>query len=170
MNTGILVLVMDVDGTLTDGKIYMGADGEVMKEFHVKDGYGIAQLLPSAKITPVIMTGRESKIIEKRCQELNIRYLYQGINDKYNTLKKILSEWGIGPQNVAYIGDDLNDLEVIKYIQACGGITGCPSNAAAGVRENCNYVCQADGGLGAVREFIEWLIEVHYQSNISVSI
>ena len=83
----IKLLVMDVDGTLTDGHIYMGPDGEVMKAFDVKDGYGIAHILPRYGIIPVIITGRRSQIVERRCAELGITELYQGVGDKLERLK-----------------------------------------------------------------------------------
>ena len=88
----IKLLVMDVDGTLTDGKIYMGAEGEMMKAFDVKDGYGIAHILPRLGITPVIITGRRSGIVERRCAELGITELYQGVRDKLEKLRELLHE------------------------------------------------------------------------------
>lgn len=90
MNPEIKLLVMDVDGTLTDGKIYMGNDGEVMKAFDVKDGYTIHYQLRPKGVIPVIITGRESQIVKNRCKELEIDYLYQGVSDKIAKLKAVL--------------------------------------------------------------------------------
>lgn len=154
----IKILVMDVDGTLTDGKIYMGSDGELMKAFDIKDGYGIANMLPRMGITPVIITGRQSKILEARCRELKIEELSQGIEDKKSVLEQILKKKGLGFENVAYIGDDLNDLPCMTY----AGVTSCPADACDGIKKSVHYVCSRKGGRGAVREFIEFLMENSY--------
>ena len=143
---------MDVDGTLTDGKIYMSAEGEMMKAFNIKDGYAIAHL-GEKKIVPVIITGRSSKILTKRCQELGIEELYQGIADKVAKLLAICKKYQIEPNNVAYIGDDLNDLECMKIC----GYSAAPADAAKEVLASVDYICKHRGGEGAVREFIEKL-------------
>ena len=151
----IKLLVMDVDGTLTDGKIYIGADGEVMKAFNVKDGYAIHVLLPENNITPVIITGRKSKIVENRSSELGVELVYQGISEKLTLLREIAFTNKVEMAEVAYIGDDINDIECLK---ACG-YSGCPADAADEVRKCVNYVCKKAGGAGAVREFIAIIIE-----------
>ena len=149
----IKILIMDVDGTLTDGKIYMGPQGEVMKAFHCKDGLGIAQLLPEMGIVPVIITGRSSKIVENRARELKISHLYQGVSDKLTVLDQMAIEMRISRQQIAYIGDDLND---VSAMQVCG-CTACPADAVEEIKQIANYVCQHSGGDGAVREFIDYL-------------
>ena len=151
----IKLLVMDVDGTLTDGKIYIGAQGELMKAFDVRDGYAIAHMLPAAGITPVIITGRISQIVEARAQELNIRELYQNVSDKLEQLKEVAEKYKVRPEEIAYIGDDLNDLECICYC----GMTACPGDAAEEIKQQVQYVCDHEGGCGAVREFISRLIK-----------
>ena len=118
----IKYLVMDVDGTLTDGKIYMGTSGEILKAFDIKDGYGIHDMLIPYGITPVIITGRSSKILENRCRELSITDLFQGIKDKIDVLKQYLCSNNSSLQEVAYIGDDLNDLPCMKLVKEAGGI------------------------------------------------
>ncbi len=155
MNKPTKYFVMDVDGTLTDGKIYMGDDGEVMKAFNIKDGYGIHDLLPQAGITPVIITGRASHIVVNRCKELGIEYLYQGIRDKESFLRDFLARQGATPAEVAYAGDDLNDLGCMRYVKEHGGLVGAPADACAQVREVADYVAPMKGGEGAVRAFIE---------------
>lgn len=150
----IKMLVMDVDGTLTDGCIYVGAEGEVMKAFNVQDGYAIAHILPQYGITPVIITGRSSKIVEKRATELKIAHLHQGVSDKLARLKLVAAELGASAEEIAYIGDDLNDLECIRYC----GCTACPADAVPEVVAAVNYVCERNGGRGAVREFIDGII------------
>lgn len=152
------LLVMDVDGTLTDGKIYMGPDGESMKAFHVKDGFAILHFLPEAGVIPAIITGRKSKILENRCQELKIHYLCQGVADKTQMLEKLLLELKLNWNQTAYIGDDFNDLDAMTAVHNGGGIVGCPQDAAREVRAIADYVTSVRGGEGAVREFIAWLV------------
>ena len=149
----IKMLVMDVDGTLTDGHIYIGAEGEIMKAFHVQDGYAIAHILPEKDIVPVIITGRNSKIVERRAAELKITHLYQGITDKLSVLKVVALELGAIADEIAYIGDDVNDLECIRYC----GMTACPADAVPAVQKDVQFICSRNGGNGAVREFIEKL-------------
>lgn len=154
----IKLLCMDVDGTLTDGRLYIGAEGEVAKAFDVKDGYAIGNILPSAGITPVVITGRRSRLVDRRCEELNISELHQGVSDKTACLKSIMSKNHFSLSEVAYIGDDLNDLSCMKTIMAAGGVVGCPSDACEEVKAVTQFISKRPGGRGAVREFIEWLV------------
>lgn len=149
----VKMLVMDVDGTLTDGCIYIGANGEVMKVFNVKDGYAIVHLRQKG-IEPVIITGRSSDIVKERARELGITELYQGISDKLDKLKEVAEKFQCTSDEIAYIGDDLNDLDCIQYC----GVTGCPNDAVDEVKSQVKYVCQHDGGRGAVREFIDNIV------------
>ena len=146
---------MDVDGTLTDGKIYMGNNGEVMKAFDVKDGYAIAHMLPGIGIVPVIITGRESQIVANRAKELGITELYQGVSNKLDQLKKVAEKYSATPEEIAYIGDDNNDLDCIEYC----GFTACPADAVEDVKNIVGFVCKEDGGRGAVRELIQVIME-----------
>ena len=109
----IKMLVMDADGTLTDGKIYMSSNGELMKAFNIKDGYAIAHLR-EYKIEPVIITGRCSEIVKQRCAELKITELYQGVENKLYKLRELCNNLGVELSEVAYIGDDVNDLTCIQ--------------------------------------------------------
>lgn len=151
----IKLLVMDVDGTLTDGKIHIGLDGEVFKSFHVKDGYGIKEILPETGITPIIITGRSSLFLEKRANELGIKEVYQGIKNKLELLREICNNKDISFSQIAYIGDDLNDFEVMKLV----AIKGCPSDAVSKIKEICDFVSEKKGGDGSVREFIDWICD-----------
>ncbi len=153
-NGTVRALVMDVDGTLTDGGIYIGGSGEAVKRFHVRDGYAIRHMLPACRIIPVIITGRESEIVRIRCAELGIVHLVQGSRDKKADLMRILQKEGISLEETAYIGDDLNDLECMKI----AGLSACPADAADKVKEEADYITEHPGGHGAVREFIEWII------------
>ena len=152
----IKMLVMDVDGTLTDGHIYTGPQGEPMKVFSCKDGLGIKELLPKMGITPVIITGRDSIITANRAKELYIKELYQGVADKLPLLKEIASKYGLRPEEIAYIGDDLNDWECMQYC----GLTACPQDAEDAIKEIVSFVAPRDGGKGAVRDFIAYIAKL----------
>jgi len=151
----IKYLVMDVDGTLTDGKIYMSSSGEAFKAFDIKDGYGIADILPKYSIIPAIITARESQIVLNRAEELGISHVYQGCRDKLSKLREICDD---ELSTVAFIGDDLPDLEVMMAVKEAKGLVGCPADAVEAVKSVADYVCEKSGGDGAVREFIEWLV------------
>ena len=156
-------LVMDVDGTLTDGKIYMGNDGEVFKAFNIKDGCGIYRILPKLGIIPVIITGRRSDMVKMRMEELAVSEIYQGESDKPGCLNKILEKYSVldskkySLKNTAYIGDDIIDLDCMRAIAQSGGITAAPADAVDEVKEISDYICCKKGGDGAVREFIDFL-------------
>lgn len=149
----IKVLVLDVDGTLTDGKVYIGEKGELFKAFDIKDGLGIHDILPKYGILPVIITGRQSTMLAVRCREIGIEYLYQGVRDKIDTLRKLLDELGLDYANCAYMGDDVNDLPCMRL----AAVVGCPADAVEAVKQTAHYIAARNGGCGAVREFIEWL-------------
>jgi 3-deoxy-D-manno-octulosonate 8-phosphate phosphatase (KDO 8-P phosphatase) len=145
---------MDVDGTLTDGKIYMGNNGEICKAFNIKDGCGIHDILLPSGIVPVIITGRKSEIVLNRCNEIGINAIYQGISNKVEKLMSISSDLSV----VAYIGDDINDLPCMNIVKKCGGIVGCPADAVKTIIDIADFVSVKNGGDGAVREFIEWIV------------
>ncbi len=151
----VKILFMDVDGTLTDGGIYMGVDGEVCKKFDIKDGYGINVMLKEKNIIPAIVTGRESAIVENRCKEIGINEFLQGSKDKVSDCMAILEKYGLTVDDAAYIGDDNNDLEAMKSMR----VKGCPSDASKDIKKISDYITSVEGGHGAVREFIEWIIE-----------
>lgn len=148
---------MDVDGTLTDGKIYMGPNGEVFKAFNVKDGLGIHDLLIKNDIVPIIITGRQSKIVEKRCKEIGIKEIYQGADDKMSIIQAVCKKYKCSLQDVAYVGDDLNDLPCIELVNQGGGITACPRDAVDKLMAVVSYVSSKNGGDGAVRDVIDYI-------------
>lgn len=150
----IKYFVMDVDGTLTDGKIYMAPSGEAMKAFNIKDGYGIHDILLLHHIKPVIITGRQSKIVENRSKELGITEVHQGVKNKLQELQSITGELG----SVAYIGDDINDLPVMDPVKAAGGLVGAPKDAVKAVLKIADFIADHNGGDGAVRDFIDWIV------------
>ena len=151
----IKMLVMDVDGTLTDGKIYFGSEGEVFKAFNVRDGYALIKC-PEYGILTAIITGRKSKIVESRARELKINFVYQGVQNKAKLLKKLIDEKNLKCEDVAYIGDDVNDIDCMKIC----AISACPGDAMDEVKKNASYVCSCKGGDGAVREFIDKILEL----------
>ena len=150
----IKYFIMDVDGTLTDGKVYIGSNGEIMKAFNIKDGYGIHDILIPRGITPIVITGRESIIVQNRCKELGIHNVYQGVDNKLKLLYQITSSFS----EIAYIGDDMNDFDCMKLIKSHGGVIACPKDAVKQVSSIVDYVTPSIGGNGAVRDFIDWLL------------
>lgn len=149
----IKFLVMDVDGTLTDGKIYMSGSGELFKAFNIKDGYTI-YTLDKIGIVPVIITGRLSDIVARRAEELRIKECHQGISDKLAKLQDIMQRYGATLDEVAYIGDDYNDLECMRLC----GYSACPADAEDDIKQQVDYVCKTKAGEGAVREFVKKII------------
>lgn len=160
----IKYLIMDVDGTLTDGKIYMGPEGEAMKAFSVKDGYAINNIIKPVDITPVIITARTSLIVQHRCNELGITEVYQGKMDKLVALNEILGDDDVGV--CAYFGDDILDLKCMAPIKEAGGIVGCPADAIQEIKSIADYICTSKAGEGALREFSEWLVKPRLDKNI----
>ncbi len=151
----VRMLIMDVDGTLTDGTLFVLPDGEEVKSYNVKDGLGIL-LAHLAGLKTAIITGKTSRSLEKRAQKLRIDELHQGILDKMRVLDQILARHRLKAAEVAYIGDDLGDLEVIKSV----GLAAAVADAHPEVKKNSHYICREVGGRGAVREFIEFILSV----------
>lgn len=155
MKKKVKVFVMDVDGTMTDGKIYMGVNGEVFKAFDIKDGYGIHEILPKHGVITVILTGRTSDIVVNRGKELEINYILQNVKDKGSAVSELSKTLGYSTDEFAYIGDDIIDLCAMEMC----GVKGCPVDAAQEVQAVSDYVSCKEGGKGAVRDFIEWLLD-----------
>lgn len=127
----------------------------MMKAFNIKDGCGIHDIAIPGGIIPVIITGRTSEIVKKRCGELGIQQVYQGIKNKIEQLNSIADDLS----QVAYIGDDINDLSCMIPVKEAGGVVGCPADAVERVKEISDFVALHNGGDGAVRDFIEWIIK-----------
>lgn len=147
---------MDVDGSLIDGKIYMGPNGEAMKAFSIKDGYAINSILRPQGIVPVVLTARNSLIVQNRSEELGIKEVHQNRQDKLSALYEIVGESNI--HSCVYFGDDIPDLKCMKEIKHAGGIVGCPADAVQEIKAVADYICLAKAGEGALREFVEWLV------------
>ncbi|OWO81286.1 3-deoxy-D-manno-octulosonate 8-phosphate phosphatase [Photorhabdus luminescens] len=149
----IRLLICDVDGVLSDGLIYMGNNGEELKTFNVRDGYGIRCLITSG-IEVAIITGRKAKLLEDRANTLGITHLYQGQSDKVLAYKELLDKLGLKPEQVAYIGDDLIDWPVMEQV----GLSVAVADAHPLLLPKAHYVTQIAGGRGAVRELCDLVL------------
>ena len=149
----IELIVLDVDGTLTDGKIIYTQNGDEVKSFCVKDGLAIASWIKLGKKVAII-TGRNSKIVERRAKELGIEHFFQGVHNKQEVLEDLLETLSLTIENVASAGDDLNDFKMLKASK----LAFVPANASSYVKEIADVILSRDGGDGAVREMIEQLI------------
>ena len=150
----INTIFLDVDGTLTDGKVYLDNGKNEFKAFNVKDGLMVVQAI-KLDYEVIIMTGRKSEVVARRAAELGIEEYYQGVRDKKSALEKLMEEKGINYGNLAYLGDDLNDLAVMKEAR----FAACPADAAAEVKENSDLISEFAGGNGAVREIISHILK-----------
>jgi len=150
----IELIVIDVDGTLTDGKIYYSNSGEEIKAFNIKDGLMIKSWNALGKKSAII-TGRVSEIVNKRAAELDITYVKQGVKNKKEVLDGIIEELGINYHEVAVIGDDMNDLSMLKLVKK----SFAPYDANSYIYDFVNYPLKKNGGEGAVAEMIEFLLK-----------
>ena len=150
----IKLIIFDVDGVLTDGKITYSSSGEELKSFHVRDGHAIKMAF-RAGLGVAVITGRQSPIVERRCGELGIEMLYQGIKDKHIAIGEILQRTGLTASQVACMGDDVVDLRLMTI----AGLGCCPSDAAREVRQRADLVTSAPGGQGAARELIFFILQ-----------
>ncbi|MGL6064025.1 MAG: KdsC family phosphatase [Fusobacteriaceae bacterium] len=149
----IKAIALDVDGTLTDGKLYVSNSGEDMKTFSVKDGMAIVGAI-NLGIKIFIITGKKSEIVKKRAEELGITDIYQGIHNKVEVLKILCQKYSLTPDNIAYMGDDLNDYGAVQF----SGFSGAPKDSAGEIIKIVDFISNHNGGDGAVREFIEYIL------------
>jgi 3-deoxy-D-manno-octulosonate 8-phosphate phosphatase (KDO 8-P phosphatase) len=152
----IKLVLSDNDGVFTDNGVYYSERGEEMKRYSIRDGMGVERLR-DAGIDTGVMTGEVSPSISRRAGKLGMKRLYLGVKDKYGMLGQVLAETGLRKSELAYIGDDINDVGIMRAI-AADGLTACPRDATIFVEPHIHYRCQADGGYGAFRDFAEWLI------------
>jgi YrbI family 3-deoxy-D-manno-octulosonate 8-phosphate phosphatase len=150
----LTLFATDVDGTLTDGGMYYTPDGELMKRFDTRDAFGM-NLLRKAGFELAIVTAENSPIVTARAKKLRIERVFLGVQGKVKLLTGVLAELGLDWKNLAYVGDDLNDLPVIEK----AGFSACPSDAARQIRNSAHYVCNNPGGRGAVREMCELILD-----------
>jgi len=150
---GLKLVVFDVDGVFTDGRIWLGSDGTEFKAFSVRDGVGVKALL-SAGLEVAIISGRSSPAVDRRMAELGVRHVVQGCSDKAPALRQIIERLGLEPSHVAYLGDDIPDLPAMRI----AALPAAVKEAPAEVRALAAWIASAPGGQGAVREFCEFLL------------
>ena len=160
----IKLLALDVDGVLTDGSIYISPAGEVFKGFNAKDGMGISSALRCG-LQIAVITGRQSPIVERRCEELGITLLQQGVKDKRLALQQMAQKLGLVREEIAYMGDDLNDIPAFK----ASGLNLVPADAAIEVMAVADIITKASGGRGAVREAITMILAAQDNWNVIVN-
>lgn len=149
----IRLLLMDVDGVLTDGRIIYGSDGTETKAFDVKDGHGL-KMLQRAGILTGIITGRESSVVLHRARELGIEIVHQAAKDKLIPYRQVLNDLGLTDEEVAYVGDDIVDLPILRRVGFAVTVADCVPD----VREHVHYITARNGGRGAVREVCDLLL------------
>lgn len=148
------LFITDIDGVWTDGGMYYTADGDVMKRFCVKDGWGVI-FLRHLGVPVAIMTGENTPIVARRAAKLKIDECHLGVKDKLTLAREVCGRMGITLDDVAFIGDDINDLPLLKAV----GCSGCPSNTPDYVKAYVDYVGTVHGGQGAFREFVETILK-----------
>ncbi len=149
----VRLLVLDVDGVLTDGRLHYGSRGEVLKSFHVRDGHGIKSLR-KAGIQVAVISGRRSAAVARRCRELGIRHVIQGVDDKLAAFAKLVRRLKRKPAECACIGDDVPDVPLMHAV----GLSYAVADAHPAAKQAARYVTSLGGGLGAVREVCDRLI------------
>jgi YrbI family 3-deoxy-D-manno-octulosonate 8-phosphate phosphatase len=149
----IKLVISDIDGVWTDGGIYYSARGEELKKFNTRDGMGV-QLLRDKKIEVAIITGENTEIVQRRADKLGLNLVFLGVKDKRKKVEEIIDQLGLNLEEVAYIGDDINDLEPIKVC----GFTATVADGIQAVKSSVDYVCRNNGGQGAFREFAEFIL------------
>jgi 3-deoxy-D-manno-octulosonate 8-phosphate phosphatase (KDO 8-P phosphatase) len=153
----IRLVLTDVDGTLTDGGVYYSERGEELKRFNLRDGMGVERLR-EVGVETAFITRESSPIVQRRADKLRVK-VFAGVWDKQTALPEILREFQVSMEQVAYIGDDVNDVPVMDAILPTG-LVGAPADALAQVLERAHHRSERPGGQGAFRDFAEWLIEL----------
>ncbi|GAB6034522.1 KdsC family phosphatase [Galenea microaerophila] len=150
----IKLLLLDVDGVLTDNKLFYGDNGVEYKSFHTRDGHGMV-LLQKSGIEIGIITGRKSELVKRRMQDLKVAHLYQGVPDKLPTFLKLVEQLGLEMDEIAYMGDDILDLPILTRV----GLSSTVANADPEVLSRVDFISQYKGGEGAVRELCELILK-----------
>jgi len=161
----IKLIILDVDGCLTNGNLIYSADAIESKVFNVKDGLGISTWIKMGNQVAII-TGRNSQIVKRRAEELGIQHLHQGIKDKDRVLKDIVEKLNVSFEEVAAIGDDLNDFNMLNLV----GRSFTPNDGVKEIREMVDNVLSKNGGEGAVREMIDMLVDENFQRDVFTSV
>jgi YrbI family 3-deoxy-D-manno-octulosonate 8-phosphate phosphatase len=149
----IKILLTDVDGVLTDGGMYYTSDGDIMKKFHARDGMGV-NMLKRKKIPTVIVTKEKTIIVKKWAKKMNIDHVFDGIQKKEDVLEKISKKYNVKNSEIGFIGDDINDIELLKKV----GFSATPYDGISELQKIVDYVCEKKGGEGAFREIADILL------------
>ena len=157
----IKVVITDNDGVLTDTGVYYSEKGEVLKRFSIRDGMGVERLRKHAGIETIIITGEESASVKARAEKLQIKEYYLGAKNKLRLLDEILKKNEIGKENVAYIGDDVNDLDIMEQV----GFKATPADGMNFIKHIADYVCENKSGNGAFRELAELILAYNMKEN-----
>jgi 3-deoxy-D-manno-octulosonate 8-phosphate phosphatase (KDO 8-P phosphatase) len=150
----IKIVLTDNDGVLTDTGVYYSAKGEELKRFSIRDGMGIERLRKYSGVETIIITGEESGSVKTRAEKLKIKEYYLGVNKKEELLQEIMRKNNVSPEEIAFIGDDSNDYELMKLV----GFKSTPSDGMSFIKELADYICENKGGNGAFREVAELII------------
>ncbi|OOE53036.1 3-deoxy-manno-octulosonate-8-phosphatase KdsC [Salinivibrio kushneri] len=150
----IKLLICDIDGVFSDGRVYMGNHGEELKAFHTRDGYGIKSIM-NAGIEVAVITGRQSQIVANRMQALGVQHVYQGQSDKLSAYQDLCRHVDVLPAHTAYMGDDLIDWPVMEKV----GLACCVADGHPLLKRRAHFVTQTGGGFGAVREVCDLMLE-----------
>lgn len=155
---GLGLVLTDCDGCLTDTGVFYGPEGEVMKRFSIRDGMGMERLR-NAGLPTAIITGERSPAVARRAEKLKIT-AHLGVKDKLGLVDELCADKGLTPAQLGYLGDDVNDLPVMRHIAAAGGLTAAPADGMPVVREEAHYTAAVRGGQGAFRDFAEWILSL----------
>ena len=151
------LVLADCDGTLTDAGVWYSDTGELAKRFSLRDGMGV-ELLRNAGIQTAIITRESSPAVRRRSEKLKLPFHFDGIRNKHSHLSEICAQTELEPGQMAYVGDDVNDLEIMQAIASEGGLTGAPADATRSVLDVVHHRGERPGGHGAFREFAEWIL------------
>ena len=153
----IKLIATDVDGVLTDGGMYYSSKGDVLKKFHARDGMAVS-ILKKNTIPTVIITKEKNQIVKKWSSKMNIDKLFDGVKNKEKVVSKLCKSYGLSENNIAYIGDDVNDLEILKKT----GFAATPKDGNLEVKKIVDYICKNRGGEGVLREICDLIISIKF--------
>jgi len=153
----IKILLTDVDCVLTDGGMYYTSNGDFMKKFHTRDGMGVT-LLSKNKVSTIVITKEKTKMVQNWAKKMNIKRIYDGVQRKEMIIEKICKEYKVSPDEVGYIGDDVNDVELLKKV----GFSAAPNDSIEQVKKIVDYVCEKNGGEGVFREVADLIIRIKF--------
>lgn len=149
----IKIVLTDVDGVLTNGGMYYSANGDIMKKFHTRDGMGV-NILKRIDIKTIIVTKEQTKIVRQWAKKMNVAKVYDGVVEKELVIDKICKLYKIKPVNIAFIGDDVNDVSLLEKV----GLSATPNDGIDSVKKICNYICKNNGGNAAFREIVDLIV------------